>query len=174
MIKDAVKFALERIDQQSLWDSLIVNKRKPYTFRAFSQDLDTGRRICLHRFEPCDYDDAFAHPHPWACQILVLSGRYRMWVGQSRDKEDDKPEKAIELLLTAGSTYSMRNRLTWHKVVPETVCYSLMVNEEPWDDPHSKAPTTKGKDLDQFTNAQLFEHLSIFKELLLEYQARNG
>ena len=55
------------------WDSLIVNRRKPHTYRAFTFDGDL--RICLHRFEPCEASEAFMHPHPWPGAFLVLDGQ---------------------------------------------------------------------------------------------------
>jgi len=43
------------------WDSLIINRRKPYTYRLFTQiDQD---RICLHKFDTCLSEEAFFHPH---------------------------------------------------------------------------------------------------------------
>lgn len=152
------------LDDPTQWDSLIVNRRKPHTYRAFHL-FETGARVCLHRFETCSSAEAFEHPHPWAGAFTVLEGEYIMTVGKSFDRYMPS-EHALVTKLTAGSTYAISDPLTWHSVQPLTTCYSIMVNGKPFEEPHQQAPTTKGKDLDKFTPEDLAAHLTKFKELL--------
>jgi len=165
-----IHFALDNLGDSDKWDSLIVNKRKPHTYRAFIFDGKT--RICLHRFERCTTEESFYHPHPWESEILILRGRYRQAIGFTPNREDRNPQTIMDMILSAGSFYTMTNPLGWHKVTPITTCYSLMVNFESWDDQHSNAPRTKGKDLDKFTEDELQSHLHLFSELLEEYDER--
>lgn len=148
------------------WNSLIVNRREPHTYRAFGFVGDN--RICLHRFDPCQEDDSFWHPHPWPCRVLVLQGEYCMRMGVSSTLENE-PEEEGYFNLGRFSSYDMTNPKGWHSVIPRTTCYSLMINGKPWETPHVKAPTTKGKDLDKFTDTQMIEHISVFKVLLRQY-----
>lgn len=157
------------IDQPENFDSLIINRRKPFTYRAFwypqNQSLK-GLRVCLHKFDPCEESDAFLHPHPWPSAMAVLEGHYRMKVGASVDK-GSQPIIVSDILLGPGSAYSMPDPMGWHSVQPMETCYSIMVNGKPWgDEAHSAAPTTKGKDLDKMTPEQLADHLATFKRLL--------
>jgi len=80
-LAEAVIIAWDNIDDVDKWDSLIVNRREPHTYRAF---MYVGEdRICLHRFASCNGSDVFRHPHPWPSRIWVLDGIYRMWMGSS-------------------------------------------------------------------------------------------
>lgn len=152
----------------SNWDSLIVNRRKPHTYRVFT-NLADGSRICLHKFNPCDRHEAFLHPHPWPGAFILLSGAYDMEVGYSPDRTS-KPTKVIDLFLTKGSVYEIVSPLTWHSVTPVEVTYTVMVNDPPWpaDVAHTDVRTTKGKDLDKMPEEELKEHLALFDRMLGE------
>jgi len=54
------------------WGSLVINRRKPHTYRVFRQFGEY--RVCLHRFESCSEEEAFPHPHPWPGAFLLLKG----------------------------------------------------------------------------------------------------
>ena len=162
-IHKAVRIAFETSDP-GLWQSIVINRRRPHTWRAFLQHGDS--RICLHRFTPCDAAESFAHPHPWPSSMLVLAGVYDMNVGLSRDPACDNPAPVIQVTLNAGSVYHMTERLTWHQVVPRTECFSLMVNGPRWSDAHHRAPATGGKGLQSMTAAALTEHLAWCRKLL--------
>jgi len=155
----------ELIKDQSRWQSLVVNKRKPHTYRAFTYDGDN--RICLHRFEPCSKNEVFAHPHPWPGAFLVLHGRYRHKVGYSPDLESS-PTWHLDSILTPGSMYEIVDPQTWHFVQPLETCYSIMVNGPEWADgeKHAKCVTTKGKDLKEMDEEELRNHLFWFHYLL--------
>lgn len=154
---------------RSNFDSLVINRRKPHTYRAFCYpDIPElkGTRICLHRFEPCSEDEAFLHPHPWPSAMMILKGQYRMRVGCSPDMAS-KPVMVMDTVLSAGSVYVMEEPKGWHSVQPITTCWSIMVNGQPWGDKaHEEAPTTKGKDLQKMTPDELNEHLMKFDAML--------
>lgn len=155
------------------WDSLVINRRKPHTYRAFCYpkgDLE-GIRICLHRFEPCSDNEAFLHPHPWPSAMRVLKGEYRMRVGFSPWRERPtvvvEPTMVMDTILAAGSSYVMEEPMAWHSVQPITTCWSVMVNGAPWGDKaHPAAPTTKGKDLEKMSPDDLDNHLRTVQVML--------
>lgn len=60
-ILPAVLESINRNDED--WVSLIINRRKPWTYRVFKMFDDV--RVCLHAFDECSQDEAFPHPHPW-------------------------------------------------------------------------------------------------------------
>ena len=147
------------------WDSLIINRRKPHTYRVFTQ-LEDGYRLCLHKFNPCDRHEAFAHPHPWPGAFFIVSGSYRMNIGYSKDRES-APENVAEVVLTTGSSYEIINPLTWHSVIPLEETYTIMLNGEPWgpEIAHKEVRTTKGKDLEKMSKEELSAHLGKFNSL---------
>ncbi len=60
-------------------DSLIVNRRKPITYRVFRY-LNDGLRVSLHKFDPCARHEAYPHPHPWPGRVHH-TGRLRTGCG---------------------------------------------------------------------------------------------
>jgi hypothetical protein len=147
------------------WDSLIVNKRKPFTYRAFKSIGD--KRICLHRFDKCDENESFIHPHPWQGAFLIVKGAYIMKIGTAKDRFSI-PEHFEEMHLTAGSAYSITSPLTFHSVTPLETCYTIMLNSVPFPDDvaHTKTRTTKGKDLQKMSETELTSHIWDFIQLL--------
>lgn len=169
-LNNIIKILPDLIKHPEKWDSLIINRRKPFTYRAFhifkGGEFD-GIRVCLHKFDPCDEVEAFFHPHPWPSAMMVLVGQYKMRVGGDDDLNCSKPSIFAELILAPGSQYSMADPGGWHSVQPLETCYSVMVNGPPWGDLASPAaPTTKGKDLDKMDNDGLHRHLATFHSLL--------
>jgi hypothetical protein len=162
------------LDTPTVWDSLIINRRKPATYRVFTK-LPNGLRICLHKFEACDSHEAFSHPHPWPGAFVVLSGSYKMNVWKSDNIEDFTPKPVVTTVLTTFSRYEITNPLTWHSVIPLQPTYTVMVNGEPWPEGvvHKAAPTTKGKDLDKMPADALKRHLDVFKGLVRYYNQQN-
>ena len=147
------------------WDSLVINRRKPHTYRAWT--YFDNIRVCLHRFETCSEEEAFYHPHPWPGAFYVLKGSYKMRVGHALARKS-KPCHSLTTILNAGASYSITNPQTWHSVQPLEECWSVMINGQPF--PENKkniyAPTTQGKDLEKMTKEQLQSHLNTFQELL--------
>jgi len=103
--------------------------------------------------------------------MLILSGIYDMAVGYTADLNSAEPVPVIDVRLGAGSTYHMADRHTWHRVIPRTQCYSLMVNGPRWENAHSRAPSTGGKGLEAMTPEMLSSHLERFRDLLGTYLA---
>jgi hypothetical protein len=160
----------ELLSHPERWTSLIVNRRKPWTYRAsvnFPKD-GVNFRICLHRFAVCEEEESFLHPHPWPGAFWILKGSYIMNVGYSVDRFS-KPAGVTKVFLAAGSRYAITNPLTWHSVTPTEECYTVMVNAEPWDTKsvaHVEVRTTKGKDLDSMSSEDLAAHFDMFKKLM--------
>lgn len=167
-ILQKVRQALDTNDL-SMWDSLVINRRKPHTYRVFRQFGDY--RVCLHRFEPCEESDAFPHPHPWPGAFLLLQGEYVHTIGGSADLESE-PEYYIREVVRPYSMYEIINPHTWHKVQPLQTTYTLMMNGEPWETQHNETRTTKGKDLLSMNEGSLWQHLNEFERLLGLYKAR--
>lgn len=152
------------------WGSLVINRRKPHTYRVFRQFGE--HRVCLHRFEPCSEDEAFPHPHPWPGAFLLLQGEYVHTVGGSADLES-KPEFYIREIVRPYSMYEIINPKTWHRVQPLKTTYTVMLNSEPWDEQHNETRTTKGKDLDNMDEDSLFKHFVHFENMLHLYKAKH-
>ena len=166
---DAMELVPQLVSKREVWDSLIINRRKPYTYRVFTT-LENGFRLCLHKFDPCDTHESFSHPHPWPGAFTVLSGSYQMSIGYSVNREE-KPHLATSLELTRYSSYEIINPLTWHSVVPLETTYTVMVNASPWEPEvaHKDVKTTKGKDLEKMPEEDLLKHLADFKVYALEW-----
>ena len=163
-IRQAAEIAFDAAADASCWGSIVINKRKPHTYRAFIQRDDM--RICLHRFDACEPEDSFAHPHPWPSSMLILSGEYDMAVAHTPDLTSGEPSPVLNVTLSTGSIYHMNDRHTWHQVVPRTRCYSLMVNGPRWENAHRRAPSTSGKGLDPMPDDVLADHLEKSRELI--------
>jgi hypothetical protein len=163
MLKTTIPYLLSNEER---WDSLIVNRRKPSTYRVYTY-LENGDRVCLHKFDPCHMHEAFIHPHPWAGAFMLLQGSYRMKIGTAPNREDD-PTIWEELILTPGAIYQITNPLTFHNVVPLDTCYTIMLNGKPFPDEiaHKRTVTTRGKDLDKMPPEELKQHLAHFRGLL--------
>lgn len=152
------------LQDRSKWDSLIVNRRKPHTYRVFTYVGEN--RICLHRFDVCDLHESFDHPHPWPGAFMILKGSYRMRIGHSPDRVSP-PVPVADFILTEGSAYEIISPLTWHSVTPLETTYTIMLNGPTWgpDIAHKDVKTTKGKDLDKMPEDELLAHLKIFSDL---------
>lgn len=151
--------------QECHWKSLIVNKRKPYTYRIYT--IIDGLRVCLHRFDECDNTESFPHPHPWPGAFKILKGGYEMDVGQSFNGVD-KPPYMAKFFLTAGCWYEIDHPYMWHQISPFGETYTIMVNGPEWPETvkHSACRTTKGKDLQTLSPDEVEEQLKVFRTLL--------
>lgn len=165
---EAMELVPSLTTKPEIWESLIINRRKPYTYRVFTT-LPNGLRLCLHKFDPCHTHEAFAHPHPWPGAFTVMYGSYQMNIGYSTNR-NDKPEvfgcpSVVNIELTRFSSYEIIDPLTWHSVVPLETTYTIMINDTPWssDVAHTDVRTTKGKDLDKMPEGELLEHLAKFR-----------
>lgn len=163
------------LEEESIWDSLIINKRKPFTYRVFcnfwyQEKSMPGEqlRICLHKFDPCYTDEAFLHPHPWPAAFFILDGKYKMQLGQSIDRFS-KPTELSTMICPTSFRYEIVSPLVWHSVIPFETTYTVMINGKPWDTDliaHKMVRTTAGKDLGKLSMDELRSHLTIFKDYL--------
>jgi hypothetical protein len=161
------------LNMPSRWDSLIVNRRKPHTYRVFTQVDDL--RICLHKFNTCDRHEAFAHPHPWPGAFIIMQGSYHMDTWFSPSRTESYRHKVASFVLTKHSKYEIINPLTWHSVIPLETTYTVMVNGPAWDKEvaHVDVRRTAGKDLDKMPADELAHHLNIFQLLVRRYLNEN-
>jgi hypothetical protein len=148
------------------WSTLIVNRRKPFTYRAFTNWSYESKlyRVCLHKFDKCSESESFNHPHPWPGAFKIIKGSYLMNLGYTVDRFSTDVIPISKVLMVRGSMYEITNPLTWHSVIPLNTCYTIMVNGEPWDADfaHTAVRTTKGKDLDKMNNKQIDELFDTF------------
>lgn len=149
------------------WDSLIITRRKPHTYRVFRRFGEY--RVCLHRFEPCGPDECFAHPHPWPGAFLMLEGEYVHRVGYSNSLESE-PTFLFTERVRPYSAYEIVDRQTWHSIQPLKTTWTVMVNGAPWKIQHAETRTPKGKDLERMDQKMLREHLSVFSTRIGAYE----
>lgn len=144
------------------WESLIINKRKPHTYRA-STMLPDGNRVCLHRFDVCEVHESFVHPHRWPAEFFVLQGKYleQIWYTQQKPLVDHPYMKPVsESICVPGSWHKIENAWTWHRITPLTThVWTVMINGRPFDNPLDDV-LTMDKDLDRMTIQELDDHLS--------------
>lgn len=153
------------IVKPEVWDSLIVNRRKPNTYRVFTKIGDY--RVCLHKFNTCDIHEAFRHPHPWPAAFMILSGKYKMWLGQSIDQKT-QPFDVSEQIMTKYSSYEIVNPLTWHSIIPLEETYTVMINGIPWEEEiaHNAVASVTGTDLEKMNPDELKTQLKLFGSLI--------
>lgn len=153
----------------NLIQSLKIDKREPNTMRYFF--FLGEERICLHHFTKAADENCFPHGHSWLSQVVVMEGTYLHYMkdGVPLDvdaTEDFKDGKITPTLLTAGASYSITSPHTWHKVVPKTDCYTLMINSKMWDEYNAHCKFTKGKELVEVPDDIKRAHLQKFLKLL--------
>lgn len=155
----------------SRWDSIIINKRKPYTYRAFTMFEDV--RISLHKFDPCDKTESFYHPHPWPGAFCILKGGYEMELGISPDRFSE-PKDVCKTIMRRNSRYEIVDPLVWHKITPLETTYTVMINSPPWDSntAHTQIRTTQNKNLGKIDDKALQKHLSTFRTLLYRLERK--
>lgn len=151
------------LNESSIWDSLIINRRKPYTYRVFTMYNDL--RICLHEFEDCSETESFAHPHAWPAAFTVLDGGYNLKIGRSKNTIDT-PKDWHTLNIMKGSSYEMVDPLEWHAITPFEKTTTIMINGPNYTMPHSAVRTTKGKDLERMSEKDKEKFLKRIKYLL--------
>lgn len=171
-LKETLEILPKLLSQPKIWDSLLINLRKPHTYRVFTKYNDL--RICLHKFNECDEDEAFAHPHPWPGAFIILEGSYKMKIGHSIDRLS-KPIDVAEFILNRYSMYEITSPLTWHSVIPLEETWTVMINGDPWPDDiaHIATPRTRGKDLGKMNEIDLEKHLNNINYLLHTYNYYN-
>lgn len=160
----------ELIAKPEVWDSLVINRRKPHTYRIFTKVDDW--RVCLHKFKPCDTHESFRHPHPWPAAFMILEGKYKMWIGQSFN-QTGKPIDVSQHIMTKYSSYEIVNPLTWHAITPLQETYTIMINGTAWDKEkiaHRDTVPMTGIDLDKMEPAELQEQLNLFAMLIANWR----
>ena len=153
----------DKLQHPEEWDSLIINRRKPYTYRVFT--MIGTLRVCLHRFDECSNTESFIHPHAWPAAFTILRGKYEMKIGRSLNTLD-KPTEFHSLILAKDSFYEMVDPLEWHAITPLQETHTIMINGPNYDHPHIDVRTTKGKDLEKMKRWDLEETIGLFSDFL--------
>jgi hypothetical protein len=181
MIKENLKEIIQFIDKALSDDmyfnkiqSLRIDKRKPYTDRLFFFLKSNPKlRVCLHTFQACNKSEAFAHPHSWESEVLLLEGKYEHWIENFVKLDMDISDSfndgfCIGTILTSGSSYHIDNPHTWHKVQPLTECKTIMINGPVWEKHSQYCKFTKGKELIEISDTEKRNQLIDFYFLLLK------
>ncbi len=110
---------------ESAWTGLYADSERPALTRLWRQWGEY--RVCQHKFEPCDPDAAFLHPHPWRFAARTF-GRYGMRVGAGNDPRV-VPPVVLDMIMEPGSCYAMEHATGFHGIFPVDPgpLYSLMV-----------------------------------------------
>jgi hypothetical protein len=161
---------LSELIKLSQWDSLVINRRQPITYRLFTRMDDL--RICLHKFKPCDRHESFYHPHPWPAAFVVLSGGYYMRTGRYKDFNSDENDSNVSVYLRSGSGYEMTDPLLGHSITPVTDTYTIMINGPEYEKQHIGCRRTKGKDLEKLSDRDKEDALLVFNALIGLYKTR--
>lgn len=171
---DLIPDVIDSIRSEDHWDSLIINKRKPHTIRAFR--MFGENRVCIHKFEPCEASECFHHPHSWPVAVLMLKGKYLHDVGYTSLGHEDiltAPEPIkwmIKEIIRPGTIYEITNPYTWHKVQPLEETLTIMINGPDFKEKHSAVRTTKGKNFDSLSEDDLNLYLHYCAVLLKKWQ----
>jgi len=155
-----VLFAAERempdlLADESAWTGLYADSERPALTRLWRQWGEY--RVYLHAFDPCEADEVFCHPHPWAFAVRIHAGTYEMSV--SHGAEGREPDEVVKMILAAGSCYEMTCRSGLHGVRPVgTRCLSLMVAGPVIWPEHRIVANTPTRDLHSYERAHLFTY----------------
>ena len=145
----------------NLFQGLRIDRRKPHTLRLFY--FKDGLRVCLHIFDPCDWEDAFPHPHNWDSEVLIVDGEYRHWISERTPLNERADEnKGFVHILGAGSSYRIDNPYLWHRVQPLTQTMTIMINGKEWEKKSEFSVTTKGKELVELSEQEKREIIERF------------
>lgn len=132
------------------WNSLLIDYRPPVVERLWRQWDEY--RIFLHRIHPCEPNEAFLHPHPWASAVQVLGGLgvYRMGIAYDAAAAQahheglphEVPPIATVFESSADFRYEMTSPGAWHYVQPIVLpTLSVMVTSPEWVE--KRAPRSK-------------------------------
>lgn len=133
------------------WDSLLINRKHPFTYRLFFKFPIAGR-VCLHKMLP---GDTIPHPHKYNVRVALLSGSYVHKLYYQEGIE--------EQVLNSGDQYEINDPNQFHSVHVESVSYSVMFNDRLFSQPNPACLSTSNKGLDRLT---VEEYKSLKKEFL--------
>ena len=148
-------YVRELLDTEE-WGSILINKRDPITRRLFLEKDD--KRYCLHYMRS---GTTKPHPHKYNVRVKILSGRYKHHLFLNGEKlySEDMQE---------GSGYHINNPNLFHQVEiePLAYCWSVMINDYYFDDPHEDCISTAGNDLEEIEETEKQELIKEFRKLL--------
>ena len=136
------------------WGSLFIDYEKPHVYRLWTQWGEN--RIYLHKIMPCEAEDAFWHPHPWASAVKIISGSYEMGVGLYHTTTF---KMSAKLILGPNTTYEMTEQDGYHYVRPLEPVYSIMVTGPKWyEHKDQKVELRKLSELEYNVLVNFFKH----------------
>jgi hypothetical protein len=112
------------------WHGMHIDYLPPHVDRVWRPWREC--RLSIHRIYPiAPGGTAFLHPHPWPSAMKILAGRYEMALGYGPGIV--APPVAAQLVMTAGTSYAMTDRDTWHDVRPlGGPVITVMLSGVPW------------------------------------------
>ena len=141
------------------WQSLFINYEKLFVERLWIPWNEYG--LNLHIIHPCDEEESFFHPHPWASAMKIVNGIYEMKIGYGSGLVE--PVTAITCWLNPNSYYEMTNIDSWHSVRPlGKPVMSVMLTGKPWN---RKMPKNDKVKLSCLLDDRKSAILSMFKEI---------
>lgn len=155
ILKQVEKELPTLLKHEDQWQTLNINYEKPHVERVWIQW--NKYRVNLHRIHPCQAEEAFFHPHPWASAMRILSGKYEMCIGYGSGLEI--PPVAARLVLTKDSIYEMVDKDSWHYVRPlDEPVISLMVTDTPWKRPMPKSDKVVLSTLNDLSKKEIIQY----------------
>ena len=164
MIKrEELEIILKMLDEDQ-FDSILIDKRDPITYRLFKEFPD-GKRICLHKI---GQGKTAIHAHKYNVRVLILQGEYTHNIGYWNGTDSDF---SINHVYTsqcgAGHSYEIDDPNTLHGLVARgKPVYSIMINDYNFGSPNPKCISTKGNDLGPIPTSQKQELVNYFKDLI--------
>lgn len=113
----------EYLKDESMWESLLVDKHHPVVHRL-SLKLKDDRTLILHKIHPSN--DSYFHSHSWFFATKILEGGYEMGLGVSSDR-DVPPSVSTIVTIRSGDSYQIWNSDVWHYTKATVPSYSIML-----------------------------------------------
>ena len=149
------------------WDSLLIDKRDPITYRLFI--VHEGHRYCLHHMRS---GKTKSHPHKYNARVKILAGRYEHTIFVEEKSahldESDRLREVYRETLHKDSSYCIEHPEIFHSVEikPFAYCYSLMINDYDFKNPNPSCISTAGNNLGPIPEEKKQELIKEFKSFL--------
>jgi hypothetical protein len=141
------------------WDSLLINKRDPITYRL---SIQRDKRYCLHYMKS---GISKPHPHKYNVRVKILAGRYKHHLFYD---DGVNLNKISHENLHQGSSYEIRYPNVYHQieVEPLAASYSVMINDYDFSVPNRGCISTQNNQLGPIPEKEKLELIEEFKRIL--------
>lgn len=142
------------------WEAVLIDKGSLTTRRLFLEKDD--KRYCLHYMRN---GITKPHTHKYNVRVRILSGRYRhnLFLNDKKIYSEHMKE---------GASYHIDNPNLFHQVEiePQAYCWSLMINDYDFDNPHPSCISAEENNLQtiNFSYRQISKHEK--EELIKEFK----